>query len=177
MTLEYTLQVNDHLQLYLYVAKKDKILRKAIVRDCLIYCILFLIIGSVFYYYHNRDGMILILALTAGFIIFRPGRLKAKYFDQYLKLATASYYKESQTTLQIDNEFIETKTSSSEIKIKPTAIEKFIETKQNVFIKLKSVYIIIPKSIPGNTVDISGELKKFAERFNTEFVSDINFKW
>ena len=178
MRIEYILRQIDYLQLSLYLIKKDKFLRKYIIKESIIWFVIVLVIGLILLFNGNADFSILVFVGGIIGLVIRPKRVKNLYYKRLLK--QTEIYKDKfnvKNKLVLGDDHLELYAKSGEHKINLSAVEAIIETENHFFIKLKPEVIIIPKVELESYSSVRNELIGLSNKLKRKYESELNWKW
>jgi hypothetical protein len=178
MTLKYKLLESDFLFLTLYLAKKDGLLKNAILRDTLIWAIIALAFIILLYFDHGLfTAIVTLIAVTIGLII-RPFRLKGIYFkrcEKQAKLFQSSF--NCGYEFELGDKYVDVKSENVEVKRSLSEIKSIIETSNHFFILFNIGNIIIPKLGFHNIEAIRNGLVSLSQKIKGTYISDLTWKW
>ncbi|MEO7047392.1 MAG: hypothetical protein ABI091_18965 [Ferruginibacter sp.] len=177
MFLNYKLDENDFLLFTLYDFKKENLLKKAIIRDRLVWSRIMLVFSAVIYFDHGLKPALFILVFSAIGISFRPLKLKNSYFNRFRKQAEFCRSMFGDCELILNDDYIEVKYEDADIKRRLTVIRSITETRQHFFIFFSVGSIIIPKLNLNNLELVKSKLVFLAEYLKLEYISDLNWSW
>jgi hypothetical protein len=181
MTLEFILTENDFLQLQLYIASKDKGVKRRKMISWICWPFIFVAIA---YLSNNKqiDTFLLyyFLSIAAVWLIAFPFYYKWRYKKFYGNAVAKNYKARFNEPVKIifgtDN--IQTYSIAGDTRYNLSALSNIIETGNYFYAGIKTGgYLIIPKPELKNQDAVRDKLKELSDKQDISFVSDLNWKW
>ncbi|MDH6310810.1 Ca2+/Na+ antiporter [Dysgonomonas sp. PFB1-18] len=178
--LEFNLNEEDHLNLQLYAASQNPLIKKQRKRRAFLISGLFVLFGIVsFYSLSSYAGCIYIVLGVIFFILypFYSTWLYKRHFKRHVK----QYYDQAASnhiSMKIDDENIMTYDAKGESTIKIKSLIEIIEISDYFYLQLsKAAYHVIPKKKINSVELLRQHLIKCANAYNIPVTIDLNWKW
>jgi hypothetical protein len=180
MIIDYKIDENDHLIFQLYNASKSKKEKKKRFINKILFPIIYILIGIFDYINDKYVSSIIFLSLAILWFILFPiweKRSNIKHFKNFIK----ENYSEAigrQSTIEISNDFIKSKSINSESTISTIEISEINEIPSHVFIKLKSGHTyVLPKDKIFNFDLVKNRLQELSLYLKINYNIDENWNW
>ncbi len=178
--LEFNLDEDDYLNLQLYAASQNPLIKKQRKRRTFIIPGFFVLLGIVsFYSLPPYAGCIYIILGIIFFILypFYSAWLYKRHYKRHVK----QYYDQAASnhiSMKIDDESIMTFDAKGESTIKINTLEEIIEIGDYFYLQLsKAAYLIIPKKKIDSEKLLRQHLIECRNAYNIPITIDPNWKW
>ena len=176
MTIKYTLDRQDFVQLQLFNATKSVSIQKKKRRET-IYLILGALLAAAYFFIQGNMAMtIWFLLLAVVTIIFYPKYFKRKYRKHYEKYIDEHYAKRfgEKVELTLTNDAIWSKNQIGEGTIQLSEIDRADETQHHFFLHTSAGPSII---IPKRELDTLDQFRAAFAKVNIPVMDDKNWSW
>ncbi|HYF67437.1 MAG TPA: hypothetical protein VD884_04840 [Ohtaekwangia sp.] len=175
-----TLDENDYLTYQLYTASKTPRVKKARTRGWVLTTISFLCLAYLFYDSYNDLLGFYFLIASGLCLVFYPLYSRWRYKRHYLKYIQDTYKNrfEQECTLQINEDSVDIKDKTGELRINTAEIEELNEIRDYYFIKTRTgTSVIISKQKADDPETIKKELKLLVTKKGIKHNIELEWKW
>ena len=179
MEIEFTLSRADYIECQLFAITKSEIIKKNRKTARIRLPVIYLILGTILLLLADLVYAIIFYLLGVLWYLLYPTLTKKRYARHYEKYVDENFKNRFDTLIKVrfldDYETIETVDFEGESKFKTSEIEKIIEIKRFIYIKMKSgSHFIIPKYKIENVKQLREELRMISKSKNFEIETDLN---
>jgi hypothetical protein len=180
MKVYYSLDQEDYLQHQLYVCNTTPSIIKKRKANWFWLTFLFFAFAVIFFLLENQHLALFSFFMGLLVILFYPMFERKKYFNYYNKYIKAHYPKKASDIAYIEfqSTYLLANNPHSELKIDYTAIEKIVEIKEYIFIRLNfTSSLIIPKNKIENLEEIKNYIIELSRKLNKEYSEELHWNW
>lgn len=140
MILKYSIGADDFLNFQLFTASESPIVKRRRLKSKLAFAILYIAFGLFFVVDARWIYASTFFALAILWFFFYPLREKRMYERNYKKFILDNYRNrfDKEATMEITNEYIQTKDGVNKGKASLNEVDEFIEMPTAIYIRLKS---------------------------------------
>jgi hypothetical protein len=180
MRIEYSLDENDYLAHQLFIASKSERIRKKRRRNRLLFPLVYLVFGILFYFLGNIPLSVSLLIVTIVWFFLYPFWEKDHYVKHYTGFIKENYKENINrpVTIEFTGDTIMAKDSSSESKISTSEVQEIHEVSTTIYMRLKGGHsIILPKKKITDVDYLKIRLKQLAAHLNIKYDVDEKWEW
>lgn len=186
MELDYPININDSLQLYLFTATKSPSIRKRRLWRRLVTPVLLVIYAFIYFFTNTYDKTTLVICAFIVFLavvlaVCYPFYERFFYKRSYLKSLREIYKNKDVINYKVifNESNVELYNDSAYSKIALTALASIDETGSYFFILIKNTksYILIPKQKIHNVEEVKTMLRTLSDKQHIPFFEELNWKW
>lgn len=179
MKLYYRLYEKDYLQHQLYLASiSPRIQKKRKDSYFWILALFTLIAVFAFLYQNNLLGSFSLIAsvITALFYPIYQRKQYEKHYSEFIKENYPDKQDENSYVEFTDNELI-IHNEHSESRLDYSKIDKFVEIRDYIFVRIGTTSLIIPTTRIDNATEVQEKLVSLAKIQSKEYIKNISWKW
>jgi len=183
MEIEFSLSRADYIDFQLFAATKSETTRKNRKKGRNRLPIIYLILGTILLTHPDKAYAIIFYVIGVLWYLLFPVFAKKRYARHYEKYVDENFKNRFDTNIKVkfadDHETIEATDFEGESKFKTSEIERIIEIKRFIYIKMNSgSHLILPKYKIDDVDKLKDELEKISKSksFNIETEFDLDFR-